>query len=168
MDDEPSYDITVTGADNLGPKLVSRLKNAVQATLHHHRATRARIAIALVDDPTIATLNEQHLQHAGPTDVLTFDMRDDRQFPKNVVSTNDDTWTIDGEVVISTDTAARESAIRNHDTDAELALYAVHGTLHLLGYTDAEPEASDAMHLAEDEILTSIGLGSVYHRQSRG
>ena len=162
MDDDPSYHITVTGAGDAGPQLVSRLKEAVQAALGHHRARRARITLALVDDPTIAMLNERHLQHVGPTDVLTFDMRDG-----HVTAPDQDSWDIDGEVVISIDTADREAGSRGHDAAHELALYAVHGTLHLLGYTDSDEAAAGTMHRVEDQILSTIGLGSVYDRQSR-
>lgn len=162
MDDDPSYDITVTGAKGDGSRLVSRLIDAVQAALRHHQAVRVRLTLALVDDQTMATLNERHLQHRGPTDVLTFDMRND-----HVIAPGQDPWEIDGEVVISTDTADREAGSRGHDTEHELALYAVHGTLHLLGYTDSDEAAAENMHRVEDEILSTIGLGSVYDRQSR-
>jgi len=163
MDDDPSYRITITGAEGLRPSPVSHLTGAVDAALRYHHTTRARVALALVDDPTMAELNERHLQHAGSTDVLTFDLRN-----RPGASIDDDSWEIDGEVVISSDTARREAAVRDHEIEAELALYAVHGTLHLLGYTDTEPEASEAMHKMEDEILGSIGLGPVYAGRDRG
>jgi probable rRNA maturation factor len=46
--------------------------------------------------------------------------------------------------------------------EAELALYAVHGTLHLLGYDDRRKADAKRMHDMEDEILSSIGWGPIF------
>ena len=110
--------------------------------------------MALVNDATMARLNRKHLGHNGPTDVLSFDLRDD-------VNTN---TTVDGEIVMSVDMAARQARQRGHTVEAELALYAVHGTLHLLGYDDRRKADAARMHEMEDEILYSIGFGTVYAR----
>ena len=48
-----------------------------------------------------------------------------------------------------------------------LALYAVHGTLHLLGYDDTRQADAARMHDVEDEILTAMGLGAVYRACTR-
>jgi len=155
MDDEPSYDISVSHDDDPAPGEQS-LKEAVAAALRRHDAASARINIALVDDATIAALNEKHLQHTGPTDVLTFDLNDGESGPDGAAPA------VDGEIVVSTETAAREARDRGHDLGAELALYAVHGTLHLLGYDDKDESDAARMHRVEDEILSSVGLSAVY------
>lgn len=155
MDDESSYDISVSHDDDPAPGEQS-LKEAVAAALRRHDAPSARINIALVDDVTIAALNEKHLQHTGPTDVLTFDLNDGGSDLDGAAPA------VDGEIVVSTETAAREARDRGHDYGAELALYAVHGTLHLLGYNDKDAADAAEMHRVEDEILSSIGLAAVY------
>ena len=70
--------------------------------------------------------------------------------------------TLDGEIVISVDTARRESQNRGHTLSDEVLLYAVHGTLHLLGYDDHTEDEAQAMHRKENEILTRLGIGPVY------
>ncbi len=72
----------------------------------------------------------------------------------------------DGELVLSIDTAAREARRRDHSTQAELMLYAVHGTLHLLGYEDSQPESAEQMHRTEDAILSELGVGPVYSAEA--
>lgn len=47
-------------------------------------------------------------------------------------------------------------------TAAELALYVVHGLLHLSGYDDHDPSAARIMHAREDALLVALGLGPVY------
>ena len=56
---------------------------------------------------------------------------------------------------------------RGHDTTAEVVLYAVHGTLHLLGLDDEKPDQAARMHDIEDEILADMGLGRIYGAKVR-
>ncbi len=34
--------------------------------------------------------------------------------------------------------------------------------MHLMGHNDNDPDAAHAMHAAEDDLLTQIGIGAVY------
>jgi len=154
MDDEPSYDISVSHDDDEPAPTDQILTDAVAAALRRHEARSARIHVALVNDASIAALNERHLHHVGATDVLAFDL--------NEADAEQTAPAVDGEIVVSVETAAREARERGHDPHAELALYAVHGTLHLLGYDDKDKAQAARMHRLEDEILASIGLGAVY------
>ncbi len=69
---------------------------------------------------------------------------------------------LEGELIISIDTATREAKSRGHDVLAEVSLYAVHGTLHLLGFDDLTPEDARIMRAREDDVLRELGFGSVY------
>ncbi|MCH7812605.1 MAG: rRNA maturation RNase YbeY [Planctomycetes bacterium] len=135
------------GTDRLGPLL--------ELALRRHDCRQARLSCALVDDPEIARLNEQYLGHQGPTDVLSFDLSEPGQ-PG-----------LEGEIVVSVETARREAEKRNHDVAAEVALYCLHGALHLLGYDDAQPDQARRMHETEDELLVAAGIGPVYETGTR-
>lgn len=160
MEDESEYDIAVTSECELERLPASLLRCAIKATLARHRTPAAQISLALVDDNHIAQLNGIHLDHDGPTDVLTFDLSDRKAAEASRVDHNP--VPVEGEIVVSVDTAAREAKRRGHGIDAELALYAVHGTLHLLGYDDHGEADSERMHRTEDVILESLGLGPIY------
>ena len=136
------------------PEGDQHLREAIEATLRRHKVASAQLSVALVDDAGIARLNEIHLGHQRSTDVLAFDLRDDHGAGAGQAPS------IDGEIVLSVETATRESRKRGHDVVAEMALYAVHGTLHLLGYDDRGEEEAARMHDQEDEILVSLGLGA--------
>jgi len=154
MKDRSPYEVRIARAARGAPNVGARLRRAIRAVLRRHTVGSARISVALVDDTAMARLNRDHLGHDGPTDVLSFDLRDE----------GDGTNAIDGEIVLSLDTAGREARKRGHAVEAELALYAVHGTLHLLGYNDRRKADAARMHEMEDEILSSIGFGTVYAR----
>jgi len=152
MDDESSYQLRITSTD--GREVIALngfLQTAVETALRLHHVAAADVHFVLTSDAEIARLNQTFLGHDGPTDVLTFDLTEGSA-----------PTVIEGEVVLSLDTAAREAARRRHSTEAELTLYALHGVLHLLGYDDATVEQARRMHRMEDRLLTSIGLGRVY------
>ncbi len=153
MDDEPPYQINFA-ASRVEAGLPSNdlLRAAVIAALRLHGAATAELSFVLTDDDEIARLNSDYLSHEGPTDVLSFDLRDDRAGDGHV----------EGEIVISVETAIRQAAVRGHSVDAEAALYAIHGVLHLLGYEDGNPDEAARMHDTEDRILSSIGLGPIF------
>ena len=152
MKDGSPYEVRIARAARGAPKVAAGLRRAIRAVLRRHTVVSARISVALVDDTVMARLNRDHLGHDGPTDVLSFDLRDE----------GDGTTAIDGEIVLSLDTAGREARKRGHAVEAELALYAVHGTLHLLGYDDRRKADAKRMHDMEDEILSSIGWGPIF------
>lgn len=135
---------------------------AVEAALVRHNTQSARVSVAVVDDDAIRQLHKRHLDRDEPTDVLAFDLRGETTPPDDSPS---ETW-VDGDVVVSIETARREADRRGHRVDAELALYAVHGTLHLLGHDDQVAEEAARMHEIEDEILTGLGLGRVFEAPS--
>jgi probable rRNA maturation factor len=98
-----------------------------------------------VDDATIRPINARHLGHDYATDVLSFllERTGDR---------------LEGEVIVSAETAHRD-APRYHWTPAdELLLYVIHGTLHLVGYDDLEPELKRRMRTQERLHLKEFGL----------
>ena len=158
MEDDPEYDIAFAGLVPSPLRSTDNLRRAAEATLARHGIRTAHLSIALVDDARMARLHERHLGHQGSTDVLTFDLGNG----SNGNAGSDHNTVIDGEIVVSVDTAIREAEARGHSVDAELALYVVHGTLHLLGYDDGDDGAAARMHRIEDEILVQIGLGVVY------
>lgn len=155
MEDEPEYDIAFAGLVPSPLRSTENLRRAARATLERHGIRTAHLSIALVDDARMARLHERHLGRRGSTDVLTFDLGTGN-------GRSDHDTVIDGEIVVSVDTASREADARGHSVEAELALYVVHGTLHLLGYGDDDDKDAARMHRIEDEILVHIGLGVVY------
>jgi len=148
MKNAPIYDVRVVRQKGQAPTVVAKVRKAIRTALRRHGVVRARISVALVNDATMARLNRDHLGHNGPTDVLSFDLRD----------AVDEKTAIDGEIVMSVDMAVKQARERGHAVEAELALYAVHGTLHLLGYDDRRKADAKRMHAMENEILTSIGM----------
>lgn len=121
-----------------------RIEDAVRSVLAEKSLSGA-ISVAIVDDPTIAALNEQFLGHQGPTDVLSFVLEQGEN-------------SLEGEVVVSGPTAARAAIRVGWPAEHELVLYVLHGVLHLIGYDDATPGQRAVMRKQEREHLARLGI----------
>jgi probable rRNA maturation factor len=100
----------------------------------------------------MAKLNEEWLEHQGPTDVITFGLSE---------STDEvDVWPggLSGDIVVSTETACRMAAELGWSPENELAYYIVHGLLHLAGCDDTNAAARVKMRREERRVMVALGL----------
>jgi len=98
-----------------------------------------RVTITLVSDQKIRSLNRTYRDIDQPTDVLAFP--DEPAFPHEVGGVH-----YLGDVVISTETAARYAAKFRISFDRELRNLIIHGLLHLCGY-DHEADQGEMRQL---------------------
>lgn len=89
------------------------------------------VVVTVVSDRRIGEIHWDFMAISGATDVITFQH---------------------GEVVLSADTAERYSQEQRHGLQEELALYVVHGFLHLNGYLDGTVDERTRMHAVQDHI----------------
>jgi len=115
---------------------------ALCTRLLRRRGRDTDLSLCYVDDAAIRELNERYLGHRRATDVLAFPLGEGPG-PDRLL----------GEIVVSAETAVAEAARRGIPADAELALYTVHGLLHLLGYDDQAPADRRRMRRAERAAL---------------
>lgn len=127
-----------------------RLEESVKQVLVGEGFPSATIGIAVVDDPSIRRLNRRHLAHDHATDVLSF-----------VASKKD--GHLEGEVIISVDTAVAEAGRYDWAVADELLLYVVHGTLHLAGHDDRTLESQHRMRERERYYLAKYNLTPRYN-----
>lgn len=123
---------------------ISRVVGIILADAGFDRGT---ISIAIVDDLTIHRINRDYLNHDYPTDVLSFRLDDDAEI-----------GLVEGEVIVSYDTALRESVEFNWNASDELLLYIIHGTLHLTGRDDKTDSQRLEMRAAENQYLARLGI----------
>jgi probable rRNA maturation factor len=124
-----------------------QLVEAARAVLRQSRFDSATISLAVVDDATIHELNRRYLDHDWPTDVLSF-----------VLDEAD--GHLEGEVIISADTAASSADEVGCPAAAEQLLYVIHGMLHLIGYRDKTPSDRQRMRSAEQAMLQRFGCNA--------
>ena len=123
-----------------------RLIEAVRQVVTDAGYVTGELSVAVVDDPTIQRLNRQYLQHDYPTDVLAFVLEEAESH-------------IEGEIVLSVETAARNGTEYGQSLRNEILLCVIHGALHLVGYADNSPQAVEQMRAAEKQYMKSLGDG---------
>ncbi|MBI5852040.1 MAG: rRNA maturation RNase YbeY [Planctomycetes bacterium] len=131
----------VTIVDRFRPRSDARFLRRVVAAVREYTGFRSLgVALLLTDDRGIAALHREHLGDASPTDVMSFPSDDHADVVVNVQR-------------------ARAVARRNRTTiRSELALYVVHGLLHVCGHDDHAASARVRMRRAERDVLAQLGL----------
>ena len=139
----------------------SRLRSLVSAVIRAACPELQRVSVSFLSPGRMAEINERHLGHHGPTDVICFDYRaadmpeDDEESPQT-------------ELFLCPAVAAREAARRGLLYSRELTLYLVHGFLHAGGFDDLRPELKRKMRAAERKVCGSLpaGLSDIFPSSS--
>lgn len=97
------------------------------------------LSFVFLTDAALAELHGSFLNDPSLTDVITFEA--------------DPLAGTAGEICVSVDTARRYAQQAGHAFADELALYLVHGLLHLAGYDDLSPPRKRRMRLAERRVM---------------
>lgn len=110
----------------------------------------AEVSILLTNDNEIHLLNKNYRNIDSPTDVLSFSLLNETDVVKygELIAI--------GDIVISIDTAYRQSRAQQKSLDDELELLVIHGMLHLLGYDDSSDDLADIMRNREKGILNEL------------
>ena len=130
-----------------GPRPLSdaRIEEAVAAALEHGGRPGCTLSVVFVSDERLAEMHADYLDDPTPTDVITFDLGAQGEGPV-------------GELYVSVERAAATARQRGVGVDRELALYVVHGTLHLCGFDDVDTMQRERMRSAEREVLSALGF----------
>jgi probable rRNA maturation factor len=150
------YRIDVTNQQSVLRINARRLRTGVRRVLEWERVRDAEISVAVLEDAAIRDLNRRHLRHDYPTDVLSFLLERD-EFPGVRRARR-----IEGEVVVSAESALRRAAEFGWHPTWELLLYVVHGTLHLCGFDDQTTAQRRQMRARERSILKNWGMTISY------
>ncbi len=124
-----------------------RLRAAVLHTLRRERCPmRTEVSVVLVGDPTIRRLNHRYRRTNKVTDVLAFPTHAEVE----------GRWVL-GDVILSVDRARAQAREVGHLVRTEVALLAVHGILHLVGYNDQTRAQAAVMARRQRQILAELG-----------
>lgn len=143
--EESGDDVDVTELSHLARFVIDRMRVHPQAEL----------CIKLVDEATIAEVNENWMGKEGPTDVLAFPMDELRP---GLVDEEPEEGIL-GDLMLCPAIAGRQAdearakGQAGYTRSDEIHLLAVHGILHLLGYDHAEPEEHREMFALQARLL---------------
>ena len=121
----------------------NKIKQVVKEVLGK-KSSSAKLSFAFVDNNEIKRLNKKYFDSDDVTDVIAFPLDNHKN-------------ALNGEIVVSVETAVDTAVKENVDVEGEIVLYVVHGLLHLLGYSDVNREDAIIMHEKESKILKALG-----------
>ncbi|MEJ2154831.1 MAG: rRNA maturation RNase YbeY [Desulfobacteraceae bacterium] len=127
------------------PVKIQNIKKKAQAILNALDCHEGELSILIVDDPRIEELNRAYLNHAGPTNVISFAMQEGEHGGLNPY--------LLGDVVISMDTCAREAEDAGMPIDRRFDQLLIHGILHIFGYDHIHSEDEAGKMEAKSETL---------------
>lgn len=114
---------------------------------------QTELSVAIVTNETIRQLNQTYRQKDSATDVLSFPVEED--FPM----VEDEAYPVVlGDIIISKEKAEAQAEEYGHPIERELAFLAVHGFLHLIGYTHDDAKEEKEMFGKQEEILEAFRL----------
>ncbi|MFH1552332.1 MAG: rRNA maturation RNase YbeY [Candidatus Omnitrophota bacterium] len=110
--------------------------------------------IIFLSNQRIRALNRAYLSVDTATDVIAFPSRG--QISRSLwvkARRTKDAREFLGDIAISSDKAAQNAAFYGTTFMEEIALYVIHGTLHLMGYKDITKKARVRIQRKENEFL---------------
>lgn len=93
------------------------------------------VEVSFLSDAAISAVHAEFLEDPTPTDVITF---------------------AHGEILISTETAQRQADEHGLSVEREVALYLIHGMLHLNGHEDTSDFGFSRMKRLQEKILNQV------------
>ncbi|MDE2713561.1 MAG: rRNA maturation RNase YbeY [Verrucomicrobiota bacterium] len=100
------------------------------------------LSVLFVNETRMTQLNQTHLQHEGPTDIITFD------YCTRAL--------LHGELVICPAIASEHARKYRATLGRELMRYVIHGVLHLQGFDDKTTAARHKMKHEENRLLQRL------------
>ncbi|HET6230732.1 MAG TPA: rRNA maturation RNase YbeY [Longimicrobiaceae bacterium] len=141
--------VEISVGEGVSPPVdAGRVEAAVRAVLAAEGVDEAEMSIVLVGDAEIAALNEEYLDHEGPTDVISFHLHEEGDPPL-------------GDVYVGVEQAARQAAEFGATPAEEVVRLAVHGTLHVLGWDHPKDDdrGDSPMFRRQEELLRALADG---------
>lgn len=122
---------------------------AVDAALARDGLGKRLLCVLIVDDAESSRLHREHFGDATPTDVMSF--------PDGMLDPDSGCVRL-GDLAVGLEVARRLAAERSRPVDEEIALYVLHGSLHLLGFDDIEDADRNEMWAVQREVMSGLGI----------
>lgn len=144
------------GIGNLGADAAQIVEASIRTILRRESFADDQptsFTVLLTSDERLRQLNRDHAGDDYVTDVLSFEAQSDDEFP---TFAEDESVVRIGDIAISIPQTKRQASEKSVAFEHELAMLAIHGTLHLLGYDHASPDEERVMFGKTDDALAEI------------
>ncbi len=150
---EVEVDYPAHGATGSASRVVRAAVHTILEREGFSTEKAASVSVLITDSERLRRLNREFASDDHATDVLSFAARTDVVYPGEHADA--DCISL-GDIAISMEHAARQARVKGWRFEKELAMLAIHGTLHLLGYDHAEPDEERVMFGKTDAALARV------------
>ena len=149
MNARPPMNLVIANRQRTKKINVRLLKQIVAGLLAELEIGDTELGINLVAAREMTLVNETFLQHAGSTDVITFDhaLDETRQ------AASGKRKALHGELFVCVDEAVLQAGEFKTNWPSEIVRYIVHGVLHLIGHDDHRAAARRKMKREENRLV---------------
>ena len=129
---------------------LEQVRRMLQTVLEELGLEKRDLEVELVDDDAIADLNEKFFSRLRPTNVISFPLEEETG------GSGQGAGGPLGSIVVSVETATRETGDLGYGVEEGVVYYLIHGLLHLIGYEHIGVAAEDAarMEKRQDELFS--------------
>jgi len=125
---------------------IEEIKKVLEIAIKNRKLKNIEFNVIITNNEYIHELNKNYRNIDRETDVITFALEDNKDFPINE-------YRLLGDIYISIDKAISQAKEYNHSLKREICFLAVHGFLHLLGYDHIIEQEEKIMFDLQEEIL---------------
>jgi len=130
---------------------LSKINRIAKAALREIGRSGAEVNIVFISNRKIRALNRAYFGIDSSTDVISFPAGED-EYARGAFKNKD----FLGDIAISSDKAAQNARAYKTAFGEEIALYVIHGILHLAGFRDGTKKERSRMREKEDEIFQKV------------
>ncbi len=130
---------------------LSELKKTLNYALRKEKVKNVELNLIIVSNKRIKNINKKYRGVDASTDVITFALEDEKDFPNMKLR-------ILGDIYISIDKVKSQAKLFEHSFLRELSFLAVHGLFHLLGYDHQTKAEEKVMFQKQEEILSDLNI----------
>lgn len=126
----------------------NKIINDIETLFNNEFNNDKEVSVIFVTTDEIHEMNKQYRNIDRPTDVLSFEEKDEEDYL--------------GEIFICDDKVYEQALSYNHSNEREFAFLLTHGLLHLLGYDHMNKDDEVVMFNKQDELLNK----TIYRRNN--
>jgi probable rRNA maturation factor len=121
---------------------------AIQSVLQYESVRSFQVSVVFVGSRFIRRINRRYLHHDYVTDVIAFPLGEGKNTP------------LEGELYVNLDRAKSQAREYGVSSAEETRRLLIHGTLHLLGYTDSGSRKKAQMTKRENLLLARLSASN--------
>jgi probable rRNA maturation factor len=120
-----------------------RIRQWIIQAIENEKHRLGALNFIFTSDDILSELNQQYLGHTTLTDIITFDLAENKN-------------KLEGDVYISIDRAKENAGHFKEPFEKEIKRLIIHGVLHLVGYQDKTKDEKAGMRAREEYYLSLL------------